>query len=153
MRGLCFFLLNCLYLVPRGLFHLIFSRPCPAEEGSDSAAGWAPGNQPGSTHPNGQTAPPFHCRGGGGGQDLYRIRPYCPTPPLCAGGPDIPYQAALAHLWPTADAVSAPPRRRQAAADTGSGGCRPSQTQGRRPLVTVGSSVPWPKACSPCLQP
>lgn len=48
--------------------------------------------------------------GGGGGQDIYHIRPYCPTPPLCAGGPHIPYQAALAHLWPTADAVSAPPR-------------------------------------------
>jgi len=29
---------------------VVFDLPCPAEEGSDRAAWWAPGIQPGSTH-------------------------------------------------------------------------------------------------------
>ena len=48
--ALAFSLLNCLYLDPWEFFPFYFLPPCPAEEGSDRVAWWAPGVQPRSTH-------------------------------------------------------------------------------------------------------
>lgn len=49
-KTFAFALLNCLYFDPQFFFPSYILPSCPAEEGSDRMAWWAPGTQPGSTH-------------------------------------------------------------------------------------------------------